>query len=89
MKDKDAEAMAIDRSNSLIRQIFESAFNQGKLTIVDEIVAADGVTHTVSWGFPGSRMEIKQLIATFRTAFPDLHCSVEDEIREGDKQAAH
>jgi predicted ester cyclase len=25
----------------------------------------------------------------FRTAFPDLHCTVEDEIREGDKFAAH
>ncbi len=25
----------------------------------------------------------------FRSAFPDLHCTVEDEIGEGDKLAAH
>jgi steroid delta-isomerase-like uncharacterized protein len=25
----------------------------------------------------------------FRTAFPDLQCTVEDEIREGDQFAAH
>ena len=34
-------------------------------------------------------MGFKQLIATFRLAFPDLHCTVEDEIYERDRVAAH
>jgi predicted ester cyclase len=29
------------------------------------------------------------LIASFRLAFPDLHCTIEDEIREVNKFAAH
>lgn len=29
------------------------------------------------------------MIIMFRTAFPDLHCIVEDEINEGHKSAAH
>jgi predicted ester cyclase len=29
------------------------------------------------------------MIANLRAAFPDLYCTVEDEIREGDKLAAH
>jgi steroid delta-isomerase-like uncharacterized protein len=74
---------------SLVQRIFDQAVNHGDLTIVDELVAADCVTHTLSWGMPGSRTGLKQLIATFRTAFPDLSCTVEDEIREGDKFAAH
>jgi steroid delta-isomerase-like uncharacterized protein len=74
---------------SPVQRIFDQAFNKGDLAIVDELVAADSVSHTLSWGMPGSRMGLKQLIATFRTAFPDLHCTVEDEIREGDKFAAH
>jgi steroid delta-isomerase-like uncharacterized protein len=36
-----------------------------------------------------NREGLKQLIAMFRTAFPDLHCTVEDEISEGNKVAAH
>lgn len=38
---------------------------------------------------PANRMGLKQLIAMFRTAFPDLRCTVEDEITQGDKIAAH
>jgi steroid delta-isomerase-like uncharacterized protein len=74
---------------SLIQRIFDRAFNLGDLAVVDELVAADGVSHTLSWGISGSRMGLKQLIANFRSAFPDLHGTVEDEIREGDKFAAH
>jgi len=81
--------MASDRTDSLIRQIFESAFNRGELDIVDDLVAADGVTHTARRRIPGSRMEIKRLIAALRAAFPDLHCTIENEMSEGDKQAAY
>jgi len=38
---------------------------------------------------PANRMGLKQWIAAFRTAFPDLNCIVEDEISQGDKLAAH
>jgi len=43
----------------------------------------------LSWGMPANRMGLKQLIAMFRTAFPDLNCTVQDEIIQGDKVAAH
>jgi predicted ester cyclase len=81
------QTMDIKRPNSLISKIFNSAFNQGKLSIVDELVAPYAVTHTGRWGATSSRTEIKKLIATFRTAFPDIHCSIEGGIKEDDKQA--
>jgi steroid delta-isomerase-like uncharacterized protein len=68
--------------------MFDSAFNQGTVAVVDELVALDGVTYTSTWGMPHNREGLKQLIAMFRSAFPDLHCTVEDEINEGDKVAA-
>jgi steroid delta-isomerase-like uncharacterized protein len=73
---------------SLISLIFEQAFNQGDLDVVDYLVAADAETHPTSWGMPASRQGLKQMIANLRSAFPDLHCTVEDEISEGDKLAA-
>jgi hypothetical protein len=64
--------------------MFDKAFNQGNFAVVDELVALDGVTHSATWGMPNNREGLKQLIARFRSAFPDLYCTVEDEISEGD-----
>jgi len=77
------------QSQSVLQRIFDKAFNQGNLAAVDELVAPDGISHQLSWGIPANRMGLKQLIAMLRTAFPDLQCTIEDEIIEGDKIAAH
>jgi steroid delta-isomerase-like uncharacterized protein len=78
-----------DQSEMLVRRVVEHAFNQGVFATVDELIAPDGVTYTPSWGMPQTREGFKQLIAIFRSAFLDLHCAVEDEIRVGHKVAAH
>lgn len=74
---------------SLVYRLVEQAFNQGDLAVVDEVVAADGITHALSWGLPTSRMGLKQLVISFRSAFPDLSWTMQDEIIQGDKTAAH
>ncbi len=74
---------------SPLRQLFDQAFNQGDLSRVDELVSADFVTQLPGWGLPAGRLGLKQMIANLRTAFPDLQCTIEDEIREGDRLAAH
>ena len=77
------------QSQSILHRIFDAAFNQGNLTAIDELVSHKSITHTTNWGMPAGRMGLKQLIAMLRTAFPDLHCTVEDEINQDDKVAAH
>ena len=81
--------MSTDRTESLIRRIFDEAFNQGNLAVVDELLSSDHFTHTAFGGVPHGPGGLKWLIAMFRTAFPDLHCTIEDEIREVDRFAAH
>ena len=49
----------------------------------------DHFTHTTFGGAPHGPGGLKWLIAMFRTAFPDLHCTVEDEISVDDRFAAH
>lgn len=68
---------------SLVRRLFDQAFNQGDLTILDELVAADSLTHIMSWGMPAGRLGLKHLIASLRIAFPDLRTTLEAEIHEG------
>ena len=60
---------------SLVLRIFDLAFNQGDLAIIDELVAADKDIHIINWRMPSSWMSLKQLIASFRLASPDLTVS--------------
>jgi steroid delta-isomerase-like uncharacterized protein len=72
---------------SPFRRILDQAFNQGDLAIVDEVLAPDHHTHITIGGAPHGPQGLKLMIASFRLAFPDLYCTVEDEIVEGEKFA--
>lgn len=70
-------------------RIFEEVFNQGNLAVVDDVFAPEYVTHIARNGAPNGPQGVKWWIAMLRTAFPDLHCLLEDEIRVGDRIATH
>jgi steroid delta-isomerase-like uncharacterized protein len=86
---KKADAMPLEHADSLIQRIFEDAFNQGNLAVVDELVSPVYLAHNSFSGAPNGPQGLKWLISMYRTAFPDLQCTVNDEIREGDKFSAH
>lgn len=52
--------------------------------ILDEVYAADLIWHEPDRDIRGIE-EARQFVATYKTAFPDLHATVEDVIAEGDK----
>ena len=76
-------------ASALIHYLFSQAFNQGDLTVIDAVMAVDGVTRTLSSGVTTGRIGFKHLIASIRTAFPDVHWTIENEIAEGDQLAAY
>lgn len=81
--------MAAEHSDSPLRRLLARAYTQGDLTAVDELIAPGGITHGGAWGIRQTRTGLKRLIAVVRTAFPDLHCTIDDEIQVGDRLAAH
>lgn len=80
--------MPATHSPSPVRRIFVEAFNQGDLAVVDQVLSPNHSSHNAFGGAPNGPEGLKWLIAMFRIAFPDLHCTVDDEIRAGDKIAA-
>jgi steroid delta-isomerase-like uncharacterized protein len=74
--------MSVKENKAIFRRIVEEGFNKGNLVIVDELVAANHVNHADNVRGPE---EYKQFITMYRTAYPDLHMTVEDQIAEGDK----
>jgi len=59
--------------------------NQGNYDLIDEIYAPDFVEHYAQPGIPPTREGFKQFVMAYRSAFPDLHYTVDDAIEAGDK----
>jgi steroid delta-isomerase-like uncharacterized protein len=71
---------------AISRRLLEEAFTQGRLEIVDEIVAAGYVAHDPASPEPVKGPDgLKAFITVYREAFPDLRATVEEQIAEGDK----
>jgi steroid delta-isomerase-like uncharacterized protein len=80
-----------EENKAILRRVTDEVFGQGNLDLVDELFAADYVLHDP--GIPGGELrgpeDFKQRwVSMFRTAYPDLQLSVEDQIAEGDKVVA-
>jgi steroid delta-isomerase-like uncharacterized protein len=72
------------------RRTFEEVFNQGNLALVDDLVAPDFLNHEVPPDMNNRGAEsTRQVVRMLRTAFPDLHFTIEDLVAEGDTVAGH
>ena len=69
------------------RRFFEEVWNQGNLAVVDELVAATFVDHGLFPPVQGLEA-LKHYVEMYRTAFPDMHFTIEDLISEGDTVVA-
>jgi len=77
-----------EKNKAIVRRALKEVWSQGKLEVIDEIFAADCVSHIAgSPDIQGTEGE-KQFVTMYRTAFPDVKFKIEDEIAEGDKVAA-
>jgi len=81
--------MSLEQNKALVRRVIDEVWSQGKLAAVDELYAADFVSHQHS--HTAGRQDIRGLealktfVREFREAFPDFHDIIEDQVAEGDK----
>jgi steroid delta-isomerase-like uncharacterized protein len=78
---QEGENFISEENKALARRSWEAPNN---LDILDEVYTPDLVWHDPDQEIQGHE-EAKQFIALYKTAFPDLRPTVEDEIAEGDK----
>ena len=77
--------MSGEENKAVVRRVLDEAWNTGNLAVVDETFAADFVDHDAPPGLPGGLEGSRLLIGMYRTVFPDLHATVEDQLSEGDR----
>jgi steroid delta-isomerase-like uncharacterized protein len=75
--------MSTEQNKANVRRFFEEGWNQGNMAIFDELLASTYVEHDPSGPTHGPE-GFKQYYATFRTAYPDTHITIEDQFAEGD-----
>ena len=76
---------SIDENKQIVRRLIREAQEQGRLEVVDELLADDFVDHTPLEGLPGTREGVRMLFAALRVAFPDLRVDISEQIAEEDK----
>ena len=77
--------MASAEECKMLVQRYIAAISTGDLGALDEIIATDFIDHN---GFPGQtpgREGAKELVRVYRTAFPDVRWTIEDQIAEENK----
>lgn len=80
--------MSLTDLKALALTTLERGFNQGDLTVWDEVLEPTGVDHQE---VPGTdfRSHLKDAVRMLRTAFPDLRFEVHHALAEGEIVALH
>ena len=79
--------MSTEENKALVRRFYEQ-MDEDNVAIIDQLVATNYVGHVVGMEDIRGLEGLKELAATFHSAFPDLKHVIEDMIAEGDKVVA-
>jgi len=77
--------MSTEDNKTTVRRLIEEGWNQGKLAVFDELAAPNWIHQDPLRPHVRTREDFKRHVAETRSAFPDLHLTIEDMIAEGDQ----
>ena len=79
--------MSVADNIKVTKRFIEEVWLQGQIDKIDELYAENYVDH--SFGpQPAGREQLKQFIAMFRAAFPDMVYDLQQMVAEGDRIAS-
>ena len=77
-----------EENKAVVRRQLDELFNKGNLDLAEELLAPDFVEHDPAMPEDLHGIEaFKQYVGGYRSAFPDIHIEVEDQVAEGDRVA--
>ncbi len=75
--------MSTEQNQAVLRSVIEEGFNKGNYAALDALFAPNYQEH--QFGLQRTLEGFKRDIQHLRTAFPDLHMTIEDMAAQGDK----
>lgn len=77
-----------ERNKQKVRLFVEAVLNEGRLELIEELVAADFVGHVSGVASPVvGPAEVRRLVSRGRSSYADLYIKIEDQIAEEDRVA--
>lgn len=77
--------MSTEDNIATVRRAIEEVLNQGKVAVLDELCASDFIFHDPDRPDVTTLDDLKQWVTENRSAFPDLHITIDDLIATDDK----
>src|SRR5215207_4043002 len=77
--------VSAEENEALVRRYFEEAWVKRNLAAVDEFMVPNYVEHQIPDGRLTSRHSLKQLVAMYYKAFPDMKSVLHDVLAQGDR----
>ncbi len=75
-----------ERNKEKVRLFVDAVLNEGRLELIEELVAADFVAHLTGISSPVvGPAEVARLVSSGRRAYPDLYIKIDDQIAEEDR----
>jgi steroid delta-isomerase-like uncharacterized protein len=74
-----------DTNKNVVRRLLEEVFNKNNLTVADELIATNYVYREPTIGEKRGREGFRELISTYKAAFPDGTITINDQVAEGDR----
>jgi predicted ester cyclase len=87
LREQQESIMATEENKAIVRRFMEESFGGGEPELVDELLDPDFVRYDpyIEAGAVKGAQIVKENIVWFRNAFPDLTCTIEDQVAEGEK----
>jgi steroid delta-isomerase-like uncharacterized protein len=83
-KQTEGSRQMSDANKSVSRRLVEEAFNQGKYDVIEVLIVPTFVNHDPATGDVTGVDGVRQNIDGYRSAFPDLKITIEEQLAEGD-----
>jgi predicted ester cyclase len=71
--------MSVKENKAALHHLYDEVWNKGNWSVVPEVVSPD----YDSYGFKGVE-GYQQLVSNYRSAFPDIHYTIDQVVGEGD-----
>ena len=74
-----------EQNKTVVRRVIEEIVNQGNFSLISELISPQYAYFEPTVGPVRGREGYNQIVATYRTAFPDMKLTIDEQIAEGDK----
>lgn len=78
-----------EANKQLVRRYYQELMNEGNLAFIDEFVAPEFLLTNPTYPKPYYGSELRELVSVIRSAFPDLHFTIEHLLSQGNTVVAH